>query len=240
MSFRLSDAVRKARLPRNEKAVLRVMADYANEAGECWPSVETIAEEASCHRATVYRALEGLRARRLIVRTGVRNRSVVYRLRLGGSVADCDMSQGAIQTVARRDSDGRRLRHESISESTKEPIKQRKTRADAPPEPLPDWLPAEAWAAFVEHRKEIGRPLKPGAIRETIRELDKLRGDGCPPAKVMEQSIRNGWTGVFMLKDDRHGTNSRSPLPTGIGRTQAGAEAVIEEIRQRTAATGLD
>jgi DNA-binding transcriptional regulator YhcF (GntR family) len=49
-------------LPPTAKAVLISMADFANEAGECWPSVATIAERTCLVSRSVIRAIKDLEA----------------------------------------------------------------------------------------------------------------------------------------------------------------------------------
>jgi hypothetical protein len=49
-------------MPSVAKAVLISLADNANDHGECWPSIDTIAERTCLHRATVMRAIATLEA----------------------------------------------------------------------------------------------------------------------------------------------------------------------------------
>jgi hypothetical protein len=62
-------------------------------------------------------------------------------------------------------------------------------------------MPAEAWNLYCRHRERIGKKAwTPDAITLTVRELAKFREDGMDPAAVLEQSVANGWRGVFPLK----------------------------------------
>lgn len=65
---------------------------------------------------------------------------------------------------------------------------------------LPEWLPRENWAAFVETRKRIKAPLTDRAMVLSIGELEKLRAQGHDPAAVLDQSVMNGWKGLFPIK----------------------------------------
>lgn len=64
----------------------------------------------------------------------------------------------------------------------------------------PDWLPREAWTAFVEMRKKIRAPLTDNAVDLSIRELEKLKALGCDPEAVLNQSVMNSWRGLFEIK----------------------------------------
>lgn len=50
----------RSKLPMTEKMVLLCLADFANDRGECWPAVETIAGKCSCSDRTVQKAIKQL------------------------------------------------------------------------------------------------------------------------------------------------------------------------------------
>lgn len=56
----------------------------------------------------------------------------------------------------------------------------------------------EAWKMFLDHRKEIKRPLKPTGIKLMLKKLAENEPDIA--AAMLEQSIENGWQGIFPLK----------------------------------------
>lgn len=66
----------------------------------------------------------------------------------------------------------------------------------------PEWLPLEAWDEFEAMRKAKGSrtPYTPGARKLAIQTLAKLRDAGSNPAEVLEQSVLNGWSGLFAIK----------------------------------------
>lgn len=66
--------------------------------------------------------------------------------------------------------------------------------------PLPDWMPPADWQAFIDHRKRVRSPMTDLAQTKAIAELDRLRTDGHDPVRVINQSIINGWKGLFPLK----------------------------------------
>lgn len=78
--------------------------------------------------------------------------------------------------------------------------KKREEKPKAPAEPLPRWIPIEAWEAFIGMRKQIKKPLTVDAFPLAIRKLDKLRVAGHDPKAVLEQSTLNSWQGLFELK----------------------------------------
>lgn len=80
----------------------------------------------------------------------------------------------------------------------------RSARAPDPPE----GLDADAWERFERYRREIKKTLKPASIEAAQRKLASFGED---QAAVVEQSIANGWQGLFPLKD----TNR---TPNGVAR----------------------
>ncbi len=71
---------------------------------------------------------------------------------------------------------------------------------------LPEWIEKETWEAYLEMRNNIKKPPKQKAIELAIGKLEKLRNQGHDPKKVLEESILNGWAGVFPLrKEEEYG-----------------------------------
>jgi len=118
--------------------------------------------------------------------------------------------------------DSGKLRPDQVSGNREQGTgKKRKARpkkpaAAAPLTALPDWLPAEAWDSYVAHRKQLRKPLTESSALKVVVLLDQLRAAGDDPAKVIEQSVVQGWTGLFALK-------GRKPKQAGIDAGNAGA-----------------
>lgn len=72
------------------KAALNGLANYANEDGSCWPSIETLARGAGCSVSTMHRAVERLIKYGLLERTERAGRSYLFRLKIGSvPLSDC-------------------------------------------------------------------------------------------------------------------------------------------------------
>jgi hypothetical protein len=69
---------------------------------------------------------------------------------------------------------------------------------------LPDWMPLENWRGFAEMRQRMKAALTPRAIAIAIKKLDALRAQGNDPAEVLDQSVVNGWKGIFPVKSEEH------------------------------------
>ena len=64
-------------------------------------------------------------------------------------------------------------------------------------EELPEWLDKKAWEAWEEYRKEKRQKLTSKSIALQVKFLEK---DIPNHVAIIEQSIQNGWTGLFPLK----------------------------------------
>ena len=65
---------------------------------------------------------------------------------------------------------------------------------------LPDWLAPEDWNDYLEYRKGIRAPMSALAQKKAIDVLDRLKNEGSAPSQVINQSIVNGWKGLFPVK----------------------------------------
>jgi hypothetical protein len=75
-----------------------------------------------------------------------------------------------------------------------------RARAEIAP---PAWLDTETWRAYLEYRRQARKPMTEHAQRLALKRLDELRAQGHDPRAVIEQSILNGWQGLFPLRQDR-------------------------------------
>ena len=76
---------------------------------------------------------------------------------------------------------------------------------------IPEWIDKEAWEAFIEMRKKIGKPPTQKAITMLITKLKELKDAGDDPALVLNQSTMRNYTGVFPLDGGKSATNRQNP-----------------------------
>ncbi|WP_232440323.1 hypothetical protein [Burkholderia ubonensis] len=104
---------------------------------------------------------------------------------------------------------------------------------------LPDWLPADAWADWCEHREAKARdksaPWTRPAAKVSVRRLTKLRDLGHDPVACIDEAVLRGWTGLFPVKaeaaDATGGAQAISPdwWKTAPGIRERGKQLGIEE-----------
>lgn len=72
---------------------------------------------------------------------------------------------------------------------------------DASAVQLPDWLSAEIWSSWVAYRRDLKKPIKSQqTVTQAINLLDRCRLNGYSPEEIINQSIANGWQGLFEPK----------------------------------------
>ena len=91
------------------------------------------------------------------------------------------------------------------------PRQARKPKPEAPDEPLPSNLNVEAWHRWEQYRREIKKPIHSASWLSAQRKLAEYGSD---QGAVVEQSIANGWQGLFALKDRPKQEEPRRGLPT--------------------------
>ncbi len=84
------------------------------------------------------------------------------------------------------------------------PKSPRAVSFDASAVQLPDWLSAEIWSSWVAYRRDLKKPIKSQqTVTQAINLLDRCRQNGYSPDEIINQSIANGWQGLFEPKGSR-------------------------------------
>jgi hypothetical protein len=116
---------------------------------------------------------------------------------------------------------------ESTSNITLEDTEAESTREKPSTVILPDWIPADAWRGWKDHRKQVGRKFTEQAQRLAIRRLDALRAEGHDPRKLIDLAIESGWSS-FNPRRDRTLANPRGSGTVGTIERDARTDEEIE------------
>ena len=79
----------------------------------------------------------------------------------------------------------------------------------------------DAILSFVEFRKKIKKPMTDRAIGLMIKKLNEFSSNEDEQIAILNQSILNGWTGIYELKKGGDGHGNTSGLSTSVGSTSA-------------------
>ncbi len=82
--------------------------------------------------------------------------------------------------------------------------------------PLPEWLNPQTWQDFVEHRQRLRKPMTPRAKELMVKKLEGFWNQGEDINRILEQSIEQGWQGVFSEKEENNGKINRGRTLTEI------------------------
>lgn len=78
-------------------------------------------------------------------------------------------------------------------------------------------LDLSAWEMWVAYRKAIKKPLKAASL---LAAMKKLAGFGADQKAIVEQTIANGWQGIFPLKTGTGNGNDKGPDNSAPGRVR--------------------
>ena len=99
-------------------------------------------------------------------------------------------------------------------------IDKRKEEEDKRPQAavfvLPDWVPKMEWQEFKKMRGKMRKPLGEHAEILLIKDLERLCECGNDCKAVIEQSIKNGWQGLFEIKEWRKDGQTTNTEPKGF------------------------
>ncbi|MGD0274969.1 MAG: hypothetical protein ABSB79_02765 [Syntrophales bacterium] len=70
---------------------------------------------------------------------------------------------------------------------------------------LPGFISEDIWIAFIEMRNKLKAPLTDHAKQLIFKKLGNFKKDGSNPDDILNQSIENGWKGLFPLKNNGGG-----------------------------------
>ena len=82
MSFSIGKRVWAIPMPATEKLVLLALAHYADDNGQCWPSLDKLGKDTGLHPKSVSRCIRRLKKRKLIETKRRMNSSSIVLLKI--------------------------------------------------------------------------------------------------------------------------------------------------------------
>ncbi len=219
-----------------QKAVLISLADQANDDGYCWPSVGTIAKRTCLSERAVQGAIKWLQAAGLLGASERRGTSSVYQITPAAYAPPQEMRPAAnAPTPADAAPPPPQMLHPTPADAAPKPSMNRQlnrkepkdTRADATGFVLPDWIPADAWEAFMETRKAKNAKSTPYALGLIVKSLAAFKAEGHDPVAILNTSIKAGWSDVYPPKAPASAMTPgrRTPAPDNFAaRTYTGGK----------------
>lgn len=79
-------------------------------------------------------------------------------------------------------------------------LERKKSKKEfSPLDALPTWLNLEAWEKWIQHRKEIKKPLTPTSTKQQLEFLEEHKSDH---VEIIKASINGGYMGLFPINGD--------------------------------------
>jgi hypothetical protein len=218
MSIKIMTAVwDREDLSSTQKLVLLALADWANDEGLCWPSINRLAIKASLTSRAVQKTIRSLEDAGFIRREEVLGKGNRYWISTPlNDVHPCTTFTPPLNDV-HPTPEPRSPNTSMIHQLTTKCIKEQ----------LPDWLPLDAWNGWVAMRKQRKRPLTDRATARAINKLDAIRNKGHDIEDLLDRSTINGWLDIYEPKDMKNGAANRT---TGQRGNQNGFAAALRYV----------
>lgn len=206
-------------LPPTAKAVLISMADNANDAGDCWPSISTIAERTCLSSRSVIRAIQDLENHQVLRANRINGRHTSYTLTPDSYTKPVTQSHGCQKVTAATESPTSDAKSPDQCHRVTGPVTQSHTNRKEP-------------SRTVIEPSEVDELLK-GIDPELMRDFRQMRGKQKAPITVtsikgfireagiagytLEQAIRasteNNWRGFKAVYVSERKSSARLSPP---------------------------
>lgn len=225
-----------ARLTLQQMRVLVALYTFRNRNTEmAHPTREEIRERTGMALSKISTATTDLERLGWLTKAGNGGRSQATRYRV--HVPETITESGTVtesETVTESALNPSRIGNETVPDSGRgkeQTIQtrtdQKKKRASASTFDLPDWMPADTWAAFMETRKAKKAKSTDYALGLIVQSLAKFKAEGHDPIAILNNSIKAGWSDVYPPKVPASAMTPgrRTPAPDNFAaRTYTGGK----------------
>lgn len=219
MSIKLMTAVwERQDLSPTQKLVLLALADWANDEGLCWPSIDRLAVKTGMAGRSVQRIIRQIEDIGLLKCDYVSGKGNKYWVL--SPLTECHPRHSVTPPLTEC-----HPTPDTVSPNTSK-THQLTTKDIIGP---PDWMPIDAWDGWLEMRKARKKPLTERAMARAINKLDAMRQAGQDIAEVLDRSTLNGWTDVYEIKEQKNGKRVNAQSPDGLSSTARAALSVFGE-----------
>ncbi|NCD11025.1 MAG: hypothetical protein EOL93_00610 [Epsilonproteobacteria bacterium] len=176
-----------------------------NEYRACYASKDSLREYIGVSNGQIYKILKDLEEKGFLVKNSFGHLQVTQKYlnmvcthspKNGDTLQNIkyDSPKNGDETLQKMET-----KKENLRELLREKEKESKDSTKKAPFELPTWLNLEAWENWVQHRKEIKKPLTPTSIKQQIKLLEANKSDH---VEIIETSISCGYMGLFPIKSD--------------------------------------
>lgn len=196
---------------KNLSAKAKGLYAYLYAKPEGWDfAIDRIAEEFKDGRRSINGGLQELEQNGYLIRKREATGRVMYILKSQMSKIDMREVEPHVQNskVLKQQS----AKTDTVSNKEVKEIKSIKNKEENLPKVVQikgkeistNFLSREMWQEWTDYRKEIKKTLTPTSEKRQLEFLSEHKNDAC---EIIEQSIRNQWTGLFPLKNTKNYRN---------------------------------
>jgi hypothetical protein len=183
------------------KLLLIVLANRADKKGESFPSHATLAADCGVTTRAIQKPLSALEASGLI--------SIQRRFKDGIKTSNlytvnAVFAVGNVVPIVQNEVPNRTERG-SVGVGNEVPIKHPVVNTQLNTQ-------VKGWDEWVSYRIEIKKQMTPATVKKQIKFLEKFTPD--QQQTIIDQSIQNGWAGLFEPKGQGNGQPKQSAIKT--------------------------
>jgi len=204
-------------LSSTQKLVLLSLADWANDEGLCWPSIDRLAIKTSMAGRSVQRIIRDLESMGFVRRDEVLGKGNRYWVLI--PLTECHPCHSVIPPLTES-----HPTPDTVSPNTSI-THQLNTKFIIEGYPL--WLPIDSWKGWVEMRKQRKRPLTDRAKTRALTKLEALHLAGHDINELLDRSTINGWLDIYEPKgatnagNSKHAAEPTNPMVRAVIASQA-------------------
>ena len=204
MSIKLMTAVwAREDLTSTQKLVLLALADWSNDEGLSWPSIDQLMKKSSLKKRAVQITIRSLEESGFVRREEVTGKGNRYWIILPvHQMHPCTTFTTPVHQMHPTPAPNAPNTSE-IHQLTTKDIKRE----------LPGWMPEDAWDGWLEMRKAKRKPMTTRAWNRAIARLEAMLVCGQDIAEVLDRSTMNGWTDLYEIKERNNGKAIRGASP---------------------------
>jgi len=232
VSVRVMSIVWEIALPDSEKIVLLALADCANDEGDCWPSMATLARKCSKTDRTIQSAIKALVAAGHLTRRENPGKGCNYTVHPVRGTPEATSPRkdyppkGTAQTPEAT-SDKPSKNHHIPSEAKASSGKRGRATDEFP---CPDGVDPIDWQSLLANRKHLRVPMTAGAYRQIVNKLERWCREGWPPGPIVAHAVERGWRTVFET-DEMKRTPHGKPVHFRPAKQSSRAARLLDAIR---------
>ena len=204
-------------LSSTQKLVLLSLADWANDEGLCWPSIDRLAIKTSMAGRSVQRIIRDLESMGFVRRDEVLGKGNRYWISI--PLTECHPCPSVTPPLTEC-----HPTPDTVSPNT--PYTHQLTTKYII-EGYPVWLPIDSWKGWVEMRNQRKRPLTDRAKDRAYKKLEALHLAGHDINELLDRSTINGWLDIYEPKgatnagNSKHAAEPTNPMVRAVIASQA-------------------